>query len=137
MSLIRINTRPSRNQLILFGAAWLVFFTIWGFVASAKGSPALARGFWVIAGIVPLAGLVIPGFLRLIFVGLSYATYPIGFVASHVVLAIVYYLVFTPIGLIMRSFHYDPLSRRFDTQAPSYWKKRANSKSIASYFRQD
>lgn len=137
MPLLRINTRPSRNQLILFGAAWLVFFGIWGFVASAKGSPALARGFWVLAGMVPLAELVIPGLLRLIFVGLSYATYPIGFVASHVVLAIVYYLVFTPIGLIMRSFRYDPLSRRFDAKAPSYWKEHANPRPIASYFRQD
>jgi hypothetical protein len=137
MPLIRINTQPSRNQLILFGGAWLVFFGIWGFLASAKGSPVLARGLWILAGAVPLVGLVVPGLMRLVFVGLSYATYPIGFVVSHVVLAILYYLVFTPIGLIMRLLRYDPLSRRFAPKAPSYWKERANPKSVASYFRQD
>ncbi len=137
MPLIRINTQPSRTQLTVFGVAWLVFFAAWGFVAAAKGSPALARGLWILAGAVPLAGLVVPGLLRLVFLGLSYATYPIGFVVSHVVLAILYYLVFTPIGLIMRLLRYDPLTRRFDPKAPSYWQKRDNPKPVASYFRQD
>ena len=136
MQLIRINTRPSRNQLIFFGAAWLIFFGLWGCFASAKGSFIFARVFWSLAGAVPLAGLVVPGLLRLVFVGLSYVTYPIGFVVSHIVLALIYYLVFTPLGLIMRLFRYDPLSRRFDAQAPSYWKERTGTKSIASYFRQ-
>ena len=137
MALIRINRNPSRNQLILFGAAWLVFFGVWGYVAATKESPALARGLWILAGAVPLAGIFFPGGLRHVYIGLSYATYPIGFMVSHVVLAIVYYLVFTPIGLIMRLLGYDPLSRRFDAKASSYWKPRPNPKPVASYFRQD
>ena len=137
MALIRINKNPSRPQLLLFGAAWLVFFGGWGFAAWTKAAPSLARGLWVLAGVVPLAGLLVPGLLRLVYIGLSYATYPIGFVVSHVVLAIIYYLVFTPIGLIMRLLRYDPLSRRSDAQAPSYWKEGTNPKPVASYFRQD
>ena len=137
MSLIRINSNPSRKQLLAFGLAWLVFFGSWGFVAATKSGPVLARGLWLLAGVIPLAGLFSPRGLRLVYVALSYATYPIGFVVSHVVLAIVYYLVFTPLGLIMRLLRYDPLSRRFDPQAASYWQKRANPKSVASYFRQD
>ncbi len=38
--------------------------------------------------------------MRAVFVGMSYLAWPIGFVVSHVILALVYYLVFTPIGLV-------------------------------------
>jgi hypothetical protein len=34
MSLIRLNTRPSRRQLIQFGIAWVVFFLILAFFAA-------------------------------------------------------------------------------------------------------
>ncbi len=137
MSLIRINTQPSRQQLLGFSLAWLVFFGSWGVVAWSKAEPTLARGLWALAGGIPLAGLFFPRGLRLVYIALSYATYPIGFVVSHVVLAIIYYLVFTPIGLIMRLLRYDPLTRRFDAKATSYWQERTNPKSIASYFRQN
>jgi len=137
MSLIRINSQPSRRQLLVFAAAWAVFVSAWGIVAWKRGNPSLAGMLVVIASVVPLAGLVFAPLLRWLYVGLSYATYPIGFVISHVVLAILYYLVFTPIGLIMRLLRYDPLTRRFDPKASSYWQERANPKPTASYFRQD
>ena len=67
---------------------------------------------------------------------MSYATYPVGFVISHVVLALVYFLVLTPIGLTMRLFGHDPLSRKFDPGARSYWKPRHETKPTESYFNQ-
>ena len=56
---------------------------------------------------------------------------------SHVVLGLIYYLVFTPFGLIMRLFRYDPLARRFEAQTASYWQTRSHPKTVARYFRQD
>ncbi len=86
---------------------------------------------------MPVVGWVIPSFMRLVFVGMSYLAWPIGFVVSHVVLAAVYYLVLTPIGLLMRVFGYDPMARRFDREAASYWHERATAGSEAKrYFRQ-
>jgi hypothetical protein len=137
MPLIRINSNPSRNQLGVFAIAWLVFVGGWGVVAWTKAEPTLARALWFLSGSIPLAGLFFPRGLRLVYVALSYATYPIGFVVSHVVLAIIYYLVFTPIGLLMRLLRHDPLSRRFDAKAPSYWKPRPAQKPVSSYFRQN
>ena len=54
----------------------------------------------------------------------------------YVVLAIVYFLALTPIGLTMRLFRHDPLSRRLDPQAKSYWKPRSAAKSAEDYFNQ-
>jgi hypothetical protein len=122
---------------MVFGLAWLVFFGSGGYVAATGAKPALACGLWILAGGIPLAGLASPRGLRHVYVALSYATYPVGFAVSHVVLAFVYYLVFTPIGLIMHLLRYDPLTRRFDPKAPSYWKERTSPKPADSYFRQD
>jgi hypothetical protein len=137
MALIRINKDPSRTQLAVFGVAWLIFFGIWGGIAAAQDHATAARILWTLAAVIPLAGLFFPRGLRLVYLALSYVTYPIGFVVSHLVLGLIYYLVFTPVGLIMRLFRYDPLARRFEPQASSYWKARPNPKPVASYFRQD
>jgi Saxitoxin biosynthesis operon protein SxtJ len=45
-------------------------------------------------------------------------------VVSPVVLGIMYFGVFTPIGLVMRIAGRDALSRRFEPAAPTYWVRR-------------
>ena len=136
MQLLRLNYNPSRSQLTVFAIAWLVFVATWGFIAYAKNAATLAHVFWVLAGGIPLIGLIFPNSLRLLYLALSYATYPIGFVVSHVILALLYYLGFTLIGLAMRLFRYDPLTRRRDVTAMSYWHERNQKRPPSTYFRQ-
>ena len=50
--------------------------------------------------------------LRPLFIGLSAVTMPIGIVVSYTVLAVVFYGVLTPIGLVMRLFGRDTMQRR-------------------------
>jgi hypothetical protein len=64
------------------------------------------------------------------------AVAPIGWLVSRVVLAIVYFLVITPIGLIRRLRGHDPLALRADPTASSYWVARQDRTDPASYFRQ-
>jgi saxitoxin biosynthesis operon SxtJ-like protein len=45
-------------------------------------------------------------------------------VISPVVLAILFYVVVTPMGLIMRAFGKDPLRLKREGSDPSYWIKR-------------
>jgi len=45
-------------------------------------------------------------------------------IVSPVVLGIMFFLVVTPIGLLMRAFGKDPLRLRFDAGARSYWIDR-------------
>jgi Saxitoxin biosynthesis operon protein SxtJ len=136
MPLIRINRNPSARQLTVFGAAWLVFLGILGWVSWARGRHLAAEIAWFLGVLVPLAGRIRPPFLRLVYLALSYLTYPVGFAVSYVALALVYYLALTPIGLTMRLFRHDPLSRRFDPKAKSYWKARSGAKSVEDYFNQ-
>ena len=138
MSVVQINTNPSRKHLIQFGFIWMGFLAFFGAVSYLKfGSPSLAKVLWVLAIVVPIIGWLVPAFMRLVFVGMSYLAWPIGFVVSHVVLAIVYYLVITPLGLVMRLFGYDPMKKRFDPAAASYWVTRdPTATDTKRYFRQ-
>jgi hypothetical protein len=136
MSLIRINRNPSGRQLATFALAWLVFLGLFGWESWHRGRHTAAEIAWILAAAVPLAGLPSPGFLRLVYLAMSYATYPVGVVLSRVLLALVYYLALTPIGLTMRLFRYDPLTRRIDPKAQSHWVRRAGSKPAESYFDQ-
>lgn len=45
-------------------------------------------------------------------------------VVSPVMLAAIYFLVFTPTGLVMRAFGRDPLRLKRDAAAESYWLER-------------
>ncbi len=136
MSLLRLNRDPTGKQLLVFGVAWALFVGGLALSQEWRGHPSLALGLGALALGVPLAGLAWPRGLRHLFVGLSYATYPVGFVVSHVVLALLYYLVLTPIGLLLKLCRHDPLARRFDPAAPTYWQQRDNPKPPASYLRQ-
>lgn len=138
MSLVAINRHPTARQLNQFGFIWLGFMSFFGAVAWFKlGAPTAAKALWVAAVVVPVVGWMMPSFMRLIFVGMSYAAWPIGMVVSHVVLALVYYLVITPIGLLMRIFGYDPMTRRPNRADRSRWVERTGSnRGPESYFRQ-
>ncbi len=61
---------------------------------------------------------------------------PIGLVISYVILAATYYLVLTPIGLVLRLFGYDPMHRRFDREAKTYWVPREEDANTDRVFRQ-
>ncbi len=137
MSLIQINRNPTIRELRIFGAGFLVFFALvgWGVYRRTGLLPA-AGAVWALAILVPVIGLIVPEVLRLAYLGLTYATFPIGFVISHTVLAIVYYLVLTPIGLILRLCGRDPLQRRRNPQAQTYWVPHVPTTDVRRYFRQ-
>lgn len=61
---------------------------------------------------------------------------PVQRTVSYLALAIVYYLVFTPVGLILRVVGRDPLERRFEPEVPSYFVRRRTVRDPDRYFRQ-
>ena len=138
MAVIEINWNPTRKQLNRFGFVWLSFLAVFGAVAYFKlHIRTTAFALWALAVVVPVIGWVMPRFMRVVFVGMSCLAWPIGFVVSHVVLAVVFYLVVTPIGLLMRLSGYDPMRRRFETGESSYWIRRQETGvDTERYFRQ-
>ena len=63
-------------------------------------------------------------------------TYPIGWVVSHVVLAVLFLGVFTPVAVLFRLIGRDALARRRPPDRATYWLPMPAPDDVRSYFRQ-
>jgi Saxitoxin biosynthesis operon protein SxtJ len=126
MALIEINKNPSRRDLLWFGVALAAFCGVVGALLRWRfGAPDAARAVWIAGLVLPAIYFAVPPIRRPFFLGWIYASWPVGWVISHVILGITWYLVITPTGLIMRMLGRDPMRRRFDRQAATYWTPHA------------
>ncbi len=136
MSLLRLRRHPSGRDLRVFGVALAVAS---GLGARALFGHDLAAIAWVALGVGAL-GLVLaamfPRALRPAFVGLSFATYPVGLFVSTVLLAILYFVLLGPVALLLRALGRDRLGLRFDRSAPSYFQPRPPAPPRERYFHQ-
>ena len=137
MALIRINRNPPPRQLRFFGLFWLLFLGFLAWNLHRKGISDTATSAVAIMALgVPLVGWLYLPLLRWAWIALSYLTWPIGWVLSHVILALVYFLVLTPTGLLLRLVGKDPMERRLDPTATTYWIERPAARDVQRYFRQ-
>jgi hypothetical protein len=136
--MITINRHPTPSQLRWFSALW---FPLFGLAAGGmlywRAHELIARAVWATVAVGTVLSLVSADIAQLLFVGLSYASYPIGFVVSWVALAAVYFLVLSPIALVMRLAGRDVLRLRYRHNAGSDWiERRPNEDDATRAFRQ-
>jgi hypothetical protein len=81
-------------------------------------------------------GVVAPNWMRPVFVALTIAGFPIGWVVSRVVLFVLFIVVITPLGVAFRLRGRDPLFLRRPSGRTSYWTPKPAASDIASYFKQ-
>ncbi len=135
--MIDVNWRPSPRELRQFAAMGIAFSGLMASVVLWKGgSPTLAGTIVGVGFVLGSAGCVVPPLLRPVYVVLMALALPIGWVVSHVLLALVYFGLMTPLGLLLRLFGHDPLRRRFDPETDSYWIPHEPTQDTQRYFRQ-
>ena len=134
--MIPINRNPDRKALSEFSEAGMFAM---GMVAAPlayyRGQTSLAATFWAVAVALRLVGLVRPGWLKPVFLGLTLATWPIGWVVSKVTLGLLYYGIFTPIALAFRLIGRDALNRSADPGAKTYWEPYRPDRGLERYLR--
>jgi len=137
MALIELRVNPTAKDLKWFGLILLAFFGLVGLLVwRATGSREWPQVIWGAALLVSAAYYLIKPLRQPIFIGWSYVTYPIGWVVSHVLMGIVFFGLFTVAGALMRLFGYDPMTRKIDRSATTYWVKHEDHSDVSYYFRQ-
>jgi hypothetical protein len=144
MSLIKIDWNPPDRQLRQFGFCALAALPLIAWMLMGwRGPGAWTRGdavlFACLTGAGALCALlaaVRPTALKPIFLAATVVTVPIGLVVSEVMLAAIYFLVFTPVALFFRLIRRDALQRRFDRAATTYWTPKAQPVDARQYYRQ-
>ena len=132
-----VKAEPSHRVLRQFSGIWLVLFL--GIAAEnqfLKSRPTAALVCAVLVGIVGVVGLVRPPLVRWVYSGSMVVAFPIGWCVSNLLLAVLYFGVITPIGLLRRWCGHDELGLRPDPTRKSFWDPKPGPREVSSYFRQ-
>ena len=137
MALIEVNKNPSQNDLRWFGVILLAFFGMIGGIAVWRFNAwTVAITLWTAAVIVVAAYYLLPPIRKPLFVGWMYAVLPIGMTISFVIMLLTYYLVLTPIGLMLRLFSVKFFDPQPANDAESYWTPHPTVTAKRRYFQQ-
>ena len=133
-----IQFQPPKTVLRQFAGAWL------GFLLAGAGHQWLARGHHTAALVLgALAvgvgglGLVAPATIRRLYIGCMIVAFPVGWVVSQVMLAVMYFCVITPVALFFRLRGRDLLHRAAPPpELTSFWTAKSLPEDVRRYLRQ-
>jgi hypothetical protein len=135
--LIDKNREPKPLELRLFGLVCAGVLGLLGWIALSRFHSAIA------ASIVWTMGLgwaalyySVAALRRPMYNAWMTLFYPLGWLISHAMLAIVYFIVLTPLGLLLRVLGRDPLDHSFDRSVESYWLCEPAEVDSKRYFKQ-
>jgi saxitoxin biosynthesis operon SxtJ-like protein len=137
MALIDRDREPSSTELRNFGILLASFCgLLGGLVVYHTGSWSSASFIWGAGALVSVFYYTLPATQYLVFRSWTTAVYPIGWIISHALLAAVYYMVITPIGLALRLWNRDQLQLKLSPSSSTYWIPHTAPKGIGQYFQQ-
>ncbi|MFH1681867.1 MAG: SxtJ family membrane protein [Candidatus Eisenbacteria bacterium] len=113
--------RPDRRELRKFGFVLVIVTAAVGSIWLWRDHRTTATVFYAISGYGLLSSVLFPPAVRPVFWLLQKFGHAVGWFNTRLILVLIFYLVFTPIGLLLRLFGKDLLNRKFDSQAPTYW----------------
>ncbi len=79
---------------------------------------------WGMASVLTICGLARPALLKPFHKIWMTLGLTLGWFMSRLILTLLFYLVMTPIGLVLRASGKDILNQRIDKNAPTYWTRR-------------
>ena len=112
-----INSKLLREFGLLMGGIFAVLFGLllpWLLDAGFPVWP------WVLAAVLWGLAIFFPMGLRAVYRGWMLVGHVLGWVNTRLILGILFYLVFMPMGLLMRLFGKDPMQRKMITDQQSY-----------------
>jgi hypothetical protein len=119
----RVSARLSPKELRRFGFTLAIPFGLIAALSAWRGhtvAPTIFAGLAVILGAL---SLIAPGTLDPVRRGWMTAANALAWFNTRFLLGIVYYIVITPTGALMRLLGRDPMDRRLNDRS-SYWLKR-------------
>jgi saxitoxin biosynthesis operon SxtJ-like protein len=132
-----VTKTPTDRQLRQFAAIAAILLAapvIWQL--ATRGSLVVIGCYAASAVIAAAIGLVRPRWLAPSFTFWMIAAFPLAWLVSNLVLAVIFFGVLTPLGLLLRLLGRDPLDRAWPARQDSYWQERPASDKPERYLRQ-
>ena len=131
-----VKWRPDARELRRFAIAMLIGFFVLGALSAwrAKGIGTGSVVLWSIGASLAVAAFV-PKLGRIAYLAVYLPTSIIGYVVSNVMLTVMFFLVITPLGIIMKLMGKDVLQQRRPGRT-TQWTPVKETKNEESYYRQ-
>ncbi len=113
----------SKDSLKKFGITMSACFAIITLLVALKHKHN-PLPFCFVSSLFILMAFVAPKALRLIYISWMKVGFVLGWINSRIILTVIFYLICTPIGLVMRLFGKDLLSLKTEKSAKTYWLKK-------------
>ena len=131
-----INKNPSAKELVKFGATFLGGMAVIGLLYYfVFHDQALAKGLWIAGGVV-FALSFIPPVARILYILWMGLGITMGLVTSPIILAVVFLVLITPVGLVFKLIQRDTMKRKMDKGAATYWEEYKETEDPATYVKQ-
>ena len=119
-------TKEKKNLLVFgYGLAVIITFLVWRHETKQGGSwGPLAYGLLGLALIFAVVTTINYRLLKPVYDRWMAAAHVIGAIVSGALLTILFFIVFTLIGIILRLMQKDLLDRKINKKAASYWIRR-------------
>ena len=115
----------SSKEIRKFGLVIAIALGVIGsFVYVKFGNFDVVGWLWGIGLLFLILGFILPSVLRPIYKIWMLLAFFIGGIVSRVILTVLFYVVLTPTGLVLRLFGKDILDEKFDKKRKSYWVKK-------------
>ena len=115
----------SSNEIRKFGLVIAIALGVIGIFVYVKFANFDVVGWlWGIGLLFLILGFILPSVLRPVYRIWMLLAYFIGGIVSRVILTVLFYVVLTPTGLVLRLFGKDVLDQKFDKRRESYWVKK-------------
>jgi small basic protein len=119
------NIKSEKSDLRKFGISVGIVLGILGGLLWWRGKDYYVY-FLIISAVLITLGLVLPGLLKPLQKAWMTLAVTLGWFMTRVILSILFYVVFTTIGLISRLSGRQFLDLKTDNNKPSYWIARKN-----------
>ena len=123
------NIKTDKPTLRKFGLIMGSFFLIVATALFVKHRQSVLPAA-IIALAFFLIAISIPTLLKYLYIVWMKLAFILSWFNTRLLLCVIFYLVLSPVGLIMRIFRVDFLERRFNPSLDSYWKAREKKQPL-------
>lgn len=116
--------KDEKLEIKKFGIGLTALLCLVGGWQLYKGHVNIYGWFFGSAGLILALAFLAPIVLKPLFKVITTVGHAIGWVNTRILLGIIFYMVFTPIGILSRLLRKDLLDKRLDKDAKSYWNKK-------------
>ena len=78
----------------------------------------------IISAVFFILAFIAPSLLKPVYIFWMNLAFVLSWINTRLILLVIFYLIFTPVGLALQLFGVDLLDRKIDKHKESYWRKK-------------